>query len=96
MSSANNTASKLTGDDQVYLYHKLIEHPHLDFKICEAQHADWITSKGYLKRNLPTIFSKSKDRLKKFYGGECKFCCLYCFTFFDLQTNEFNYEKNKN
>ena len=52
MSDPNIVKWKPTGNDQVYLYHKLIEDPNLDFKTFEAQHADQITTKGDLKRNL--------------------------------------------
>ena len=96
MALASGTKWKPGGEDQIYLYHKLIDDPHLDYSNFEKQHADWLTTKGYLKRNLRTNFKKSKDRLKKFYTGECKFCCLYCFIFIDARTNEFNYETFKN
>ena len=88
MSSANKTTWKTTGEDQVYLYHKLIEDPNLEYATFEGQHADWITKKGYLKRNLRTNFLKSKDRLKKFYSGECKFCCVFILFYIYLFANK--------
>ena len=95
MSSAKNTTWKPTGEDQVYLYHKLTEDPHLAFKSFEEQHVDWITRKGYLKRNLRTHFAKSKDCLKILQRRMQVLLFSSLYIYISVQIKVYNYVKLK-